>query len=743
MQLKAFLVAVLATLSVGAPVAMASERGIELVSEPGSAPYEPRFFSIDPDGSGVYYTVAADTASPAGARQDSVGPDDFGAFRGESGWENRWLTPYCPGWSYMFAPGASCSGLEGGTSIVAAGQGETIFGSFDGIPATKPHPGLLEQMMQTTSYDLYQGTPDGVAILSRPADTPAWGAFPSGAYTEGGPPKQVATSADMSTVAYLSQDHLLPEAAGLSGPLVYVVRDGERELASAPAPGAGGGCAGECEALFFAQAQANSFSVKEIGLTRAASAGGEQIFFTTNRQLDPDVAAGDWHVYAYDGQQARLLTDGFNPPSPAANVRRRMSWASADGRYAFVMAIADAFFQSDGRIARVDTETGSVDEITPDGVAGTFVWASEDGSTAVFRSTSQLADAPAGANDKLYVWRAGQGVSYVSTAVGANTLTSNQAIERDIRGTPDGSTIVFATRGQLLPDDTNAVADIYRLEGDGLTLLTPRTGAAAASDIIFGRRPDTIVAETHPYYPVGITDDASEVYFATTSPLALEDTDGDRRDVYMWSDDGIELVTPPGSIPFHADLADHTRDGRDVFFMTDESLVPSDLDAGEIDIYNARRGGAFGDQHSSDPPCDGDACQGPPDAAPAAPPLGSATTRSFGNVATPRPARPTLAATVRASRPSRALLRLRTSRAGRIVVRGNRVRTVRRAVAAGPSQVVVRLRPTAARRLARSGARRVRLRVQIAFRANGGATVRRTLAVTVRTAGAGRGRAAR
>ena len=50
--------------------------------------------------------------------------------------------------------------------------------------------------------------------------------------------------------------------------------------------------------------------------------------------------------------------------------------------------------------------------------------------------------------------------------------------------------------------------------------------------------------------------------------------------------------------------------GDDIFFTTDQGLVPQDTD-GQDDVYDARLGGGFPPAPAEPQPCSGDACQGP------------------------------------------------------------------------------------------------------------------------------------
>ena len=58
--------------------------------------------------------------------------------------------------------------------------------------------------------------------------------------------------------------------------------------------------------------------------------------------------------------------------------------------------------------------------------------------------------------------------------------------------------------------------------------------------------------------------------------------------------------------PNDSEFIDASRDGRDVFFSTFESLVPQDPD--QVDLYDARMGGGFAPPVSPQE-CEGESCQ--------------------------------------------------------------------------------------------------------------------------------------
>jgi hypothetical protein len=84
--------------------------------------------------------------------------------------------------------------------------------------------------------------------------------------------------------------------------------------------------------------------------------------------------------------------------------------------------------------------------------------------------------------------------------------------------------------------------------------------------------------------------DGSRVFFDTTEQLVDADTDG-RKDIYEWDHGTTRLVSigPSGGNGDHrADFWGASTDGRYAFFLTIESLLPSDTD-NAVDMY--RRAG--------------------------------------------------------------------------------------------------------------------------------------------------------
>ncbi|HEX8122130.1 MAG TPA: hypothetical protein VF549_12770 [Solirubrobacteraceae bacterium] len=127
---------------------------------------------------------------------------------------------------------------------------------------------------------------------------------------------------------------------------------------------------------------------------------------------------------------------------------------------------------------------------------------------------------------------------------------------------PDGSRVFFESEDPLVPQDTDALTDVYAKSGGLVRLLS--TSAAAQGGGVAGFR--------------AISADGGVVVFHSTERLVAADAD-DGSDVYMRSGPGLAhltLVTPSGDATFNGLSADGTK----VTFSTDGID-----DDGKVDIF--------------------------------------------------------------------------------------------------------------------------------------------------------------
>ena len=181
----------------------------------------------------------------------------------------------------------------------------------------------------------------------------------------------------------------------------------------------------------------------------------------------------------------------------------------------------------------------------------------------------------------------------------------------------DGTAAAFDSHDPLLPEDTDAVGDVYRRDGDTLSLVStgPELPAEVAlfefisndgSRVIFRSGPDlwersggqTTVRTpggTSPDHPgfAGATGDAEHVFFVTYSALVPQDTDscpesytGGCQDIYEHSGTGTRLVSNGVSMGnvHTGGFSGTTRNGNKAYFSSLDPLDADDTDSAS-DVY--------------------------------------------------------------------------------------------------------------------------------------------------------------
>lgn len=138
----------------------------------------------------------------------------------------------------------------------------------------------------------------------------------------------------------------------------------------------------------------------------------------------------------------------------------------------------------------------------------------------------------------------------------------------------DGRTLLFATREQLVPADTDQATDAYVTGPEGIRLMSP--GDGIGFDV----------------WPFDISADGSAVTFQTSEALAPEDSDGGKS--LYWSDgDTVRFVTSGGLKKACSDCDLDYSDPDPVWFAPDGSrivldtaknLLPADIDR-KLDVY--------------------------------------------------------------------------------------------------------------------------------------------------------------
>jgi NHL repeat len=305
-----------------------------------------------------------------------------------------------------------------------------------------------------------------------------------------------------------------------------------------------------------------------------------------------------------------------------------------------------------GKLFAFDADTQETTLITPGGSAS-FVNVSTDGSHVYFVSPEQL-DGEQGTlgEPNLYLWEsASEVVHFIATlaeqdiqggetesslanwtrsAVNPNMNVTFGPANDPSRITPGGDVFVFESHADLVPPfEVDGHTAIYRYDAgsQGLTCVSCNPeGAPTATDAhlqgISGRESTSALVEIP-----NVTSNGQVVFYETTESLVPADVNN-ALDVYEWNDGEISLISS-GRNHLPSRLYAMTPDGHDVFFITNDTLVPEDKsETGSI--YDARVDGGF--PVSTVPEeCEGDACQASVGGPPALTGAGSSVFQGPGN----------------------------------------------------------------------------------------------------------------
>jgi hypothetical protein len=206
----------------------------------------------------------------------------------------------------------------------------------------------------------------------------------------------------------------------------------------------------------------------------------------------------------------------------------------------------------------------------------------------------------------LYLAAPGGSATYVTTLEADNPAVRNGVAEkeqrntRDFQVTPAGGYAVFTTTLPLDPSYDN----------DGQRMIYRHDSATGDLDCVSCRpsgEPPTAAASLASNGLSVI--EAGSVFFNSLDALALRDTSS-KQDAYQWKDGEVQLVST-GTSSHSEGLLSATEDGKDVFFYTRATIVPTDRNGATMKIYDAREGGGIFRVPDSPPCAASDECHGP------------------------------------------------------------------------------------------------------------------------------------
>ncbi len=357
------------------------------------------------------------------------------------------------------------------------------------------------------------------------------------------------------------------------------------------------------------------------GSFRAVTSDGSKVFFLDESKLTADSTA---EVGEPDLYECAL-------PEGASKCELTDLTVAAAGRHADVLRVtplgghdnSDVYFVAEGVLA-----------------SNTREFTNGEGKTVV-------EGAEAG-KENLYLWN-GSKTTFIATGGVSEELNHGFATHGFVGGrvggriSPDGKWLAFESQKSLTGYD-NLSAELF--------LYSAATGQLVCASCNPTGEPGGGVVPEGGGYAEGssgsydelqgifrsrhLLTDAGQVFFQTFEALVPADTNG-QLDVYEYEGGHVYLVSS-GTSSFESNLLGAGESGDDVFFRSNQQLVPQDNQEGQIVIYDARVDGGFAEP-SSPPACTtADACRTPVSPQPSI--YGAPASQTFsgaGNLAPPPP----------------------------------------------------------------------------------------------------------
>ncbi len=348
------------------------------------------------------------------------------------------------------------------------------------------------------------------------------------------------------------------------------------------------------------------------GSLQAATADGSKVFFLDASKLTTDstAAAGEPDLYECalpEGASKCELSDlTVAAAGGHADVLRVTPFGSRDSSY--------VYFVAEGVLA-----------------SNTREFTNSEGKTVV-------EGAQAG-KENLYLWN-GEKTTFIATGVSDKPRLGSE------QTSPDGKWLAFESEKSLT--DYDVVQPTSGFAVNELFMYSAATGQLVCASCNPTGEPPGAGGGMAPFPGTAeelrfgvfrsrhLLTDAGQVFFETKDALVPSDTNG-VLDVYEYEDGHVYLISS-GTSSYESNLEDVSESGDDVFFRSDQQLVPQDNQEGQIVIYDARADGGFAEP-SSPPSCTtADACRTPVSPQPSL--YGAPASQTFfgvGNLTPPPP----------------------------------------------------------------------------------------------------------
>ena len=373
--------------------------------------------------------------------------------------------------------------------------------------------------------------------------------------------------------------------------------------------------------------------VKDAGNPEALALDATNLYWVANQQIQPNPGN---ELYRYEAE-TDTLTDLIAVPAVTAKNGidvQGVLGTSEDGSRVYLAAngVPAGVTNSPNAGGESATPGSCKGKIgSGSGTCNLYLW--QEGVAGLAFIARLDADGGFGSDATNWAWR-------------PSGVFPGETFQKTALTTPDGETLLFRSHRQLTDYESKGTPRLYRYQvgdaGVACVTCTP-TGAPPSTPpefLPFGTiiPPGTTPLAPSSYLPKNLSADGNRVFFQSTEPLVVEDTNGNEEcppfgsfnqrvqisactDVYEWeaagsgsceaplayADGGCLYLLSTGVGKEPALIGAVSESGNDVFFFTRDRLVGQDQD-GALDVYDARANGGLASQN--EPPKDSCASEG-------------------------------------------------------------------------------------------------------------------------------------
>jgi hypothetical protein len=637
--------------------------------------------AVATDGQSVLWNIQAFPANG----EDSTGKGDvYWSSRGPEGWSQTFVTP----------PGRACCPALPMPAWATKDLKAIVWHVFNAtIDPTDGDP--VGSAGIQAFQDLYRRDADGTFIrITQGSQAPP---------VVGERVNFVGASADGRRVVFRDDRRLEPDAASDGG--VYAREGDTTVLVSRDEAGSGvfvaqgvgvsddGGTVvftGNVETQLFLRNENLTHTIRVADVPpgfslrfESLSSDGSKVVFSTAAALTPDDADSSVDLYQYDTTSHALSRISAPSGAPAG--------AGPGNSDACTIALPGAA-QCDVQPIRVSRDGTRIYFVSPERLDGTQ---GTDGSV------------------NMYLYEHGQ-VQFVAALDPSDPALGSNPVARHVRWSPDGSKLLFESRARLTAYDNASHVEIYMhdIAGHSIVCVSCRpSGTPPVGDASLSTGP-SLMFQASPMTPANADEHGTLIFFNSFDAIVPTDTNG-RNDVYEYATGSrTPSLISSGTSQRDSTYIGNGLDGKDVFFLTTDTLDPADRNGGVYKLYDARVGGG------PSAPSGSSACRGSQCRTAQAVPQPASPATGLAGLLPPKRSSQTIprlkVSRARTSRGTTARLTVKVSAAGRVRVSGAGLAaksvTARRAAT---YHVTVRLSRASVARLRRT--RRVALTANVRF----------------------------